>query len=165
MCAPAPNYFVPYRTIHNYSTRYFGRPQCTQLYNTQNLRSQGPKAPSVNSTKSVLLYAIMLVFQCQIKGFSANTWWNTDWWQRQLSKSNGRILLRVGINWEIHPLQTLRFPSAADFAFLGPRYWPRAWTRVISALRKSLGPRRMYFPVHPSSLQCTDTRCGPDVQY
>ena len=33
----------------------------------------------------------------------------------------------------------------------------RALWCKISALEKSLGPRGMYFPIHPSSRQCTDT--------
>ena len=51
------------------------------------------------------------------------------------------------------------------FAPLGPRDCPRAISRAswckIPALGKSLGPRGVYFPIHPSSRQCTDTipRC------
>ena len=47
-------------------------------------------------------------------------------------------------------------PSAA-----GPRDCPRAIYRAswckIPAPGKSLGPRGVYFPIHPSSRQCTDT--------
>ena len=42
---------------------------------------------------------------------------------------------------------------------LGPRDCPRAISRAsgckIPALGKSLGPRGMYFPIHPDSRQCT----------
>ena len=39
----------------------------------------------------------------------------------------------------------------------GPRDCPRASGCKIPALGKSLGPRGVYFPIHPSSRQCTDT--------
>ena len=45
-------------------------------------------------------------------------------------------------------------PSALEIA-LGLR--PRASGCKIPALGKSLGPRGVYFPMHPSSRQCTDT--------
>ena len=41
------------------------------------------------------------------------------------------------MHWQIHPPRTERYK--------------------ILALGKSLGPRGMYFPIHPSSGQCTDT--------
>ena len=40
---------------------------------------------------------------------------------------------------------------------IGPRDFPRAGTLNPSALGKSLGPRGVYFPIHPSSRQCTDS--------
>ena len=63
------------------------------------------------------------------------------------------------MHWEIHPPRPSRFPSGGDS--LGPRDCPRAISRAsgckIPALVKSLGHRGMYFPIHPSSQQCTDT--------
>ena len=48
---------------------------------------------------------------------------------------------------------------------LGPRDCPRAISRAsgckIPALGKSLGTRGVYFPIHPSSRQCTDTILKP----
>ena len=41
--------------------------------------------------------------------------------------------------------------------FIRSRAISRASGCKISALDKSLGPRGMYFPIHPSSLQCKDT--------
>ena len=50
------------------------------------------------------------------------------------------------------------------FKYFDPRFGgirPRAISRAsgckIPALGKSPGPRGMYFPIHPSSRQCTDT--------
>ena len=63
------------------------------------------------------------------------------------------------MHWEIHPPRPLRFPSGGDFAPLGPRDFPQAGILHPSALGKSLGPQGMYFPIHPSSRQCTDTIC------
>ena len=40
---------------------------------------------------------------------------------------------------------------------LGPRDFPRAGILHPSALGKSLRPRGVYFPIHPSSRQCTDS--------
>ena len=137
MCAPAPNYFVPYRTIHNYSTRYFGRPQCTKLYNTQNLRSQGPKAPSVNSTKTVLLYAIMLVFQCQIKGSGRDKLGNTSPSDLEISLGRGfcipwALVLTSSLDsGNLRPQEISRssgdvFPSTSLlFAVYGYKMWSR----------------------------------------
>ena len=49
-------------------------------------------------------------------------------------------------------------PSALEIALgLRPRAISRASGCKIPALGKSLGPRGMYFPIHPSSRQCTDT--------
>ena len=42
-----------------------------------------------------------------------------------------------------------------------PRDFPRAEGCKILALGKSLGPRGVYFPIHPSSRQCTDTMSLP----
>ena len=65
------------------------------------------------------------------------------------------------MHWKIHPPRPSRFPKGGDFAPLGPRDCPRAISRAsgckIPALGKSLGPRGVYFPIHPSSRQCTDT--------
>ena len=57
---------------------------------------------------------------------------------------------------KIHPPRPWRFPSGGDFAPLVPRDW-RASGGKIPALGKALGPRGVYFPIHPSSRQCTDT--------
>ena len=40
---------------------------------------------------------------------------------------------------------------------LRPRAISRASGCKIPALGKSLGPRGVYFPIHPSSRQCTDS--------
>ena len=49
-------------------------------------------------------------------------------------------------------------PSALEIALgLRPRAISRASGCKIPALGKSLGPRGVYFPIHPSSRQCTDT--------
>ena len=49
-------------------------------------------------------------------------------------------------------------PSALEISpGLRPREISRASGCKIHALGKSLGPRGMYFPMHPSSRQCTDT--------
>ena len=49
-------------------------------------------------------------------------------------------------------------PSALEIALgLRPRAMSRASGCKIPALGKSLGPRGVYFPIHPSSRQCTDT--------
>ena len=65
------------------------------------------------------------------------------------------------MHWVIHPPRTRKYPKGGDFAPQGPRDCPRAISRAegykILALGKSLGPRGMYFPIHPSSGQCTDT--------
>ena len=51
-------------------------------------------------------------------------------------------------------------PSALEIALgLRPRAISRASGCKIPALGKSLGPRGVYFPIHPSSRQCTDTIC------
>ena len=42
---------------------------------------------------------------------------------------------------------------------LRPRAISRASGCKIPALGKSLGPRGVYFPIHPSSRQCTDSLC------
>ena len=64
---------------------------------------------------------------------------------------------------EKYPPRPSRFPSGGNFAPLGPRDCPRAISRAsgckIPALGKSLGPRGVYFSIHPSSRQCTDTIC------
>ena len=50
------------------------------------------------------------------------------------------------------------FNSALEISLgLRPREISRASGCKIHALGKSLGPRGMYFPIHPSSRQCTDT--------
>ena len=47
--------------------------------------------------------------------------------------------------------------STLEIAFgLHPRAISRASGCKIPALGKSLGPRGVYFPIHPSSRQCTD---------
>ena len=45
------------------------------------------------------------------------------------------------------------------YTHLGPRDFPRVGILHPSALAlgKSLGPRGVHFPIHPSSRQCTDT--------
>ena len=49
-------------------------------------------------------------------------------------------------------------PSALEIALgLRPRAISRASGCKIPALGKSLGPRGVYFSIHPSSRQCTDT--------
>ena len=62
---------------------------------------------------------------------------------------------------KIHPPRPSRFPLCGDFAPLGPRDCPRAISRAsgckIPALGKSLRPRGVYFPIHPSFRQCTDS--------
>ena len=70
------------------------------------------------------------------------------------------------------PPHTLRSLSDRDFAAPGPRLMPgegrsfaslepRAVSRASGCKTpsrgKSLGPRGMYFPIHPSSRQCSDT--------
>ena len=48
-------------------------------------------------------------------------------------------------------------PSALEIALgLRPRAISRASGCKIPAFGKSLGPRGVYFPIHPSSRQCTD---------
>ena len=69
------------------------------------------------------------------------------------------------MNWKIRLPRTSRFasagilhPSALEIALgLRPRAISRASGCKIPALGKSLGPRGVYFPIHPSSRQCTDT--------
>ena len=49
-------------------------------------------------------------------------------------------------------------PSALEIALgLRPRAISRASGCKIPVLGKSLGPRGVYFPIHPSFRQCTDT--------
>ena len=56
------------------------------------------------------------------------------------------------------PRAGILHPSALEIALgLRPRAISRASGCKIPALRKSLGPRGVYFPIHPSSRQCTDT--------
>ena len=58
------------------------------------------------------------------------------------------------------PRAGILHPSALEIALgLRPRAISRASGCKIPALGKSLGPRGMYFPIHPSSRQCTDTIC------
>ena len=55
-------------------------------------------------------------------------------------------------------MSSILHPSALEIALgLRPRAISRASGCKIPALRKSLGPRGVYFPIHPSSRQCTDT--------
>ena len=69
--------------------------------------------------------------------------------------------LESGCIGKYTPLGPRDFPCARNFAPPGPRDCPRAISRAsgckIPALGKSLGPRGVYFPIHPSSRQCTDT--------
>ena len=56
------------------------------------------------------------------------------------------------------PRAGILHPSALEISLgLRPREISRASGCKIPALGKSLGPRGMYFPIHPSSRQCTDT--------
>ena len=56
------------------------------------------------------------------------------------------------------PRAWILHPSALEISLgLRPREISRASGCKIPALGKSLGPRGMYFPIHPSSRQCTDT--------
>ena len=56
------------------------------------------------------------------------------------------------------PRAWILHPSALEISLgLRPREISRASGCKIHALGKSLGPRGMYFPIHPSSRQCTDT--------
>ena len=56
------------------------------------------------------------------------------------------------------PRAGILHPSALEIALgLRPRAISRASGCKIPALGKSLGPRGVYFPIHPSSRQCTDT--------
>ena len=56
------------------------------------------------------------------------------------------------------PRAGILHPSALEIALgLRPRAISRASGCKIPALGKSLGPRGVYFPIHPSSLQCTDS--------
>ena len=56
------------------------------------------------------------------------------------------------------PRAGILYPSALEIALgLRPRAISRASGCKIPALGKSLGPRGMYFPIHPPSRQCTDT--------
>jgi len=59
--------------------------------------------------------------------------------------------------WDF-PRAGILHPSALEISLgLRPREISRASGCKIPALGKSLGPRGMYFPIHPSSRQCTDT--------
>ena len=56
------------------------------------------------------------------------------------------------------PCAGILHPSALEIALgLRPRAISRASGCKIPALGKSLGPRGVYFPIHPSSRQCTDS--------
>ena len=56
------------------------------------------------------------------------------------------------------PRAWILHPSALEISLgLRPREISRASGCKIPALGKSLGPRGMYFPIHPSSRQCTYT--------
>ena len=56
------------------------------------------------------------------------------------------------------PRAGILHPSALEIALgLRPRAISRASGCKIPALGKSLGPRGVYFPIHPSSRQCSDT--------
>ena len=70
-----------------------------------------------------------------------------------------RTLPRGGMYWKIHSPRPKRFPNGCigKYTHLGPRDFPRVGILHPSALGKSLGPRGVYFPIHPSSRQCTDT--------
>ena len=62
------------------------------------------------------------------------------------------------------PRAWILHPSALEISLgLRPREISRASGCKILALGKSLGPRGMYFPIHPSSRQCTDT-IHPDAR-
>ena len=55
------------------------------------------------------------------------------------------------------PCAGILHPSALEIALgLRPRAISRASGCKIPALGKSLGPRGVYFPIHPSSRQCTN---------
>ena len=59
--------------------------------------------------------------------------------------------------WDF-PRAGILHPSALEISLgLRPREISRASGCKIPALGKSLGPRGMYFPIHPSSRQCTYT--------
>ena len=60
-------------------------------------------------------------------------------------------------NSERMSVHCLESGCIGKYTHLGPRDFPRAGILHPSALGKSLGPRGVYFPIHPSSRQCTDT--------
>ena len=64
------------------------------------------------------------------------------------------------------PRAGILHPSALEISLgLRPREISRASGCKIPALGKSLGPRGMYFPIHPSSRQCTDTIFRELIRY
>ena len=60
-------------------------------------------------------------------------------------------------NSERMSVHCLESGCIGKYTHLGPRDFPRAGILHPSALGKSLGPRGVYFPIHPSSRQCTDS--------
>ena len=61
------------------------------------------------------------------------------------------------------PCAGILHSSALEIALgLRPRAISRASGCKIPALGKSLGPRGVYFPIHPSSRQCTDSILNPE---
>ena len=59
-------------------------------------------------------------------------------------------------NSERMSVHCLESGCIGKYTHLGPRDFPRVGILHPSALGKSLGPRGVYFPIHPSSGQCTD---------
>ena len=60
-------------------------------------------------------------------------------------------------NSERMSVHCLESGCIGKYTHLGPRDFPRVGILHPSALGKSLGHRGVYFPIHPSSRQCTDT--------
>ena len=78
--------------------------------------------------------------------------------EEKSTASNRDVLYPYTVTAERRHVLGITSPSALEIALgLRPRAIPRASGCKIPALANTLGPRGMFFPIHPSSRQCTDT--------